>query len=148
MAATVSVSWPIRTARRRASGRWRQGISSGTGVWRMAAQAAWRAVTTYPLGVKRVGGPSSASRIRSAQKPRRSAGRRGSPTSRSSRASLTARSTATVHSRQASSARGSVWVRAEMRRAATATASGSPRWARATGPVRIRLPFPAERSGW
>ena len=50
--ATVSVSWPIRTAQSRASTRWWQsklpspGAWGGTGVWVMADQAACNVVTT------------------------------------------------------------------------------------------------------
>ena len=74
--ATVSVSWPIRTAHSSASTRWWQsklpspGAWGGTGVWVMADQAACNAVTTKPLSgergrlaaprLRRCGGPEGA----------------------------------------------------------------------------------------
>ena len=54
-----------------------------------------------------------------------------------------ARSMASDHSTQASTLSGWGWVSAATDAARRATASRSPRWARATGPVRISAPLPA-----
>ena len=93
MAATVSVSLPIRTAAWRESCRWRQGYErapasvAGTGVVTTAATAACSAVTVYPLGVKRAPGTvsarlrarSSASLSHAVQRSRRTSGSRSRP---------------------------------------------------------------------
>ena len=55
-------------------------------------------------------------------------------------------SMATDQSTQASTVSSVAWVSADTRRASSAMAAGSPRWASATGPVRMRLPLP-DRSG-
>ena len=75
MAATVSVSWPIRTAFSRVVWRCRAGRSAGTGVCVIDDHAAWNAVTTNPFGVKTPGRSVSASSMISAHRSRRSGGR-------------------------------------------------------------------------
>lgn len=83
------------------------------------------------------------------QKTRRSGYSRARPSSMpSSPSSRTARSIAMHHSAHASPATGSPWVSAETATAWSTMARSSPRWASATGAVRIRLPLPAAPRGW
>ena len=54
-----------------------------------------------------------------------------------------ARSIATVHSTHAATASGCGCVSSDIAAAAMTSCSSSPRWTRATGPVRISEPLPA-----
>ncbi len=153
MAATVSVSPPMATAARRADSRWAgpfpaPPFPAPSAVATIDRHAAWSAVTTKPLSRSSSTGTRSAASITSAQYAWRSRGRRGMPARGPSRVPLrTARSMAAHHSTHASPASGWGWVSDETARAAVASASSSPRWTSATGPVRMRLPLPAA-CGW
>ena len=144
MAATVSVSPPIPIAVTSVSARCRPGYAAGIGVWWIADHADCRAVTTQPLRRNRSGGPCSASSMQASQYSRSGPSRCASPPRRSRTCSRTARSMADDHRTHAWAVRGSEWVRSLTAVAARTIAPVSPRWARATGAVRMREPLPAE----
>jgi hypothetical protein len=136
IAATVSVSFPPRTAR--------SSTSCTPDPCVTADQAPCSAAPAQPFFGKSAGRPSSASSIRLDQYSRRSRGSAPSPSRRRGSPVMIAERMARVHSTQASPASGSAWVSALTRRAATTRLGRSSRCASATGVVRIREPLPAE----
>ena len=113
--------------------------------WRIADQAAWRAVTTKPLGAKSDGGRRSASAIQAAHWSRaRRGSRRPARPGRARRPPARRAGSRGTTARTRRPPAGRAWVRlGDQAGLLGVSAAGSSRKASATGAVRISDPLPA-----